>query len=97
MIATYEGQFPKPWPFEKLPRDYVERTMKGTIGLSIQITRLEGKYKMSQNRSLQDQQQVIERLQAADDTTTREVAAIMQKRLEQQASQERGIDHSKNG
>lgn len=87
MIATYESQFPNPWPFEKLPMGYVEKTMKGTIGLSIQITRLEGKYKMNQNRSLQDQQQVIEQLQAAGDTTTRDVASIMQMRLEQQPSQ----------
>ena len=81
LVATYEGQFPQPWPFEKLPIDYVEKMIKGVVGLSIAITRLEGKYKMSQNRSTQDQQQVIEALGTATDSTTREVAALMQERL----------------
>ncbi|HEY0757267.1 MAG TPA: FMN-binding negative transcriptional regulator [Ktedonobacteraceae bacterium] len=81
LITTYEGNFPQPWPFEKLPMDYVEKMMKGVVGLSIEITRLQGKYKMSQNRSAREQEQVIEQLQTAADTTTREVAAIMQERL----------------
>jgi transcriptional regulator len=82
LVATYEGNFPQPWPFEKLPQDYVEKMMKGVVGLSIEITRLEGKYKMSQNRSLQDQQQVVEHLYTSADTTTREVATVMQERLQ---------------
>jgi transcriptional regulator len=83
LVTTYEGAFPQPWQLAKLPTDYVEKMMKGVVGLSIEITRLEGKFKMSQNRSTQDQQQVIEHLQTAGDTTSREVAAIMQEHLEQ--------------
>jgi transcriptional regulator len=86
LVATHESQFPQPWQLEKLPIDYVKKTMKGVVGVSIEITRLEGKYKMSQNRSAQDQQQVIEQLQAADDTATCEVATIMQERLNKQHS-----------
>ncbi|HEX7735366.1 MAG TPA: FMN-binding negative transcriptional regulator [Ktedonobacteraceae bacterium] len=74
----------EPWPFEKLPLDYVEKMMKGVVGLSIEITRLEGKYKMSQNRSTQDQQQVVEHLNRSADTTIRGVAAIMRERLSRQ-------------
>ncbi len=77
LVATYEGGFPQPWQLERLPMDYVEKMMKGVVGLSIEITRLEGKYKMSQNRSVQDQQQVIEQLQTAEDPTIHEVATIM--------------------
>lgn len=58
------------------------KMMKGVVGLSIKITRLQGKYKMSQNRSLQEQQQVIEQLQTAGDPLIREVASIMQGKLE---------------
>jgi len=84
LVATYERAFPQPWQLERLPANYVEKTMKGVIGLSIEITRLEGKYKMSQNRSEQDRRQVIAQLQTANDTMTREVASIMQGKLEQQ-------------
>lgn len=82
LVTTYEGQFSQPWQFEKLPRDYVEKMIKGVVGLSIEITRLEGKYKMSQNRSMQDQRQVIEQLRTAEDATARSVALVMQERLD---------------
>lgn len=83
LVATYEKQFPRPWQFDGLPTDYVERMMKGVVGLAITITRLAGKYKMSQNRSAQDQQQVIEHLQAAADPITRGVATAIQERLDE--------------
>lgn len=81
LVATNEARFPHPWSFEGLPREYVEKLMKGTVGLSIEIARLEGKYKMSQNRSVQDRQQVITQLQNSPDTTTRDVAVLMEERL----------------
>lgn len=82
LVTTYEGSFPQPWQLEDLPGDYVAKMMKGVVGLSIKITRLQGKYKMSQNRSLQEQQQIIEQLQTAGDPLIREVASIMQGKLE---------------
>lgn len=80
LIATHEAQFPDPWPFQ-LPTEYVERMMKGVVGFAIEITRLEGKFKMSQNRSPREQERVIEELSSATDSTTREVAAVMRERL----------------
>lgn len=81
LIETHEAQFAEPWPFQ-LPTDYLERMMKGTVGFTIQITRLEGKFKMSQNRTVAEQEHVIEALNTATDTTTRAVAQIMRKRLD---------------
>lgn len=83
LVATYEAQFASPWPFEHLPMDYVERQMKGIVGFAIEITRLEGKFKMSQNRSVHERERVIEGLSAAPDTTTCEVAAVMQRQLDE--------------
>ncbi len=81
LVATYEGSFAQPWQIEGLPRDYVQKMMKGVVGLSIEITRLQGKYKMSQNRSTQDRQQVIEQLHMAQDPRLRKVASLMQEKL----------------
>ncbi len=86
LVATYEAQFANPWPFEHLPMEYVERQMQGIVGFAIEITRLEGKFKMSQNRSIHERERVIEGLSAATDTTTCEVAAIMQRQLRQATS-----------
>ncbi|MBO0796935.1 MAG: FMN-binding negative transcriptional regulator [Ktedonobacteraceae bacterium] len=78
LVTAYERGFLQPWQMEGLPIDYVDKMMKGVVGVSIEITRLFGKYKLSQNRSRQDQQQVIEQLQMAEDPSMREVASLMQ-------------------
>lgn len=80
LITIHESQFDNPWPFQ-LPAEYVERLMKGVVGFKIAITRLEGKFKLNQNRSLNDQEHVIEVLSSTNTSSSREVAALMQKRL----------------
>jgi transcriptional regulator len=44
------------------PADYVDRMVSALIGLEIPITRLVGKWKVSQNRSPADRQGVIDGL-----------------------------------
>ncbi len=46
-----------------LPEKYVAGLQKALVGFEIQIIRLEGKFKLSQNRSLQDQKNVIQHLE----------------------------------
>lgn len=41
------------------PADYMEKMLKGIVGFELEITRLEGKYKLSQNRSEADQAQMM--------------------------------------
>jgi len=67
LIQTHEAQFAEPWPFEQLPSDYVEKMMKGVVGFSIEITRLEGKFKMSQNRTPRERARVAEELCKSQD------------------------------
>ncbi len=67
LIQTHEVQFAEPWPFEELPSDYVEKMMKGVVGFSIEITRLEGKFKMSQNRTPRERARVAKELCKSQD------------------------------
>ena len=76
LIQTHEDQFEKPWDFQ-LPDDYVQKMMRGIVGFEIQITRLEGKFKMSQNRTAVEQQQVIAALRDSQDELSVEVAELM--------------------
>ncbi len=80
LVTIHESQFAKPWPFQ-LPTDYTGRMLKGIVGFEMPITRLEGKFKLNQNRSVTDQEHVIEALSSATDATTRELAALMRERL----------------
>ena len=56
--------------------------MKGVVGFELLITRLEGKFKMSQNRSTHDRERVVEELHSIADATGCEVAAIMGRQLD---------------
>ena len=67
LIETHESQFENPWPFQ-LPDDYLQKMMRGIVAFEIEITRLEGKFKMSQNRTASERENVIAALNASSDT-----------------------------
>ena len=47
---TYEAGRPQPWRATALPADYVGQMLKAIVGFEIEVERLEGKFKLSQNR-----------------------------------------------
>ncbi|MCW3052473.1 MAG: hypothetical protein JWN14_1643 [Chthonomonadales bacterium] len=80
MVALYEGKGEADWQFEMGP-EYVEQMMRGIVGFEIPITRLQGKLKMSQNRSEVDRRQVIAALESSERASDRETANIMRPML----------------
>ena len=66
---------------EALPDDYLSRMMKGIVGFEMEITRLEGKAKMSQNRPQNEQDRVIAALHATGETLDAFTADWMQQSL----------------
>lgn len=63
LVDVYESGFAQPWRME-LPEKY-ETAMIGAIqAFAIEVTRLEGKLKMSQNRDAEDRARVIAELEA---------------------------------
>ena len=77
-VQTNEAQFAHPWQVELL-NEHVQKKLKAIVGFEIEITRLEGKFKLSQNRSMNDQQEVIT---ALDQSLSPETAQLMRQRLE---------------
>lgn len=53
---------PHPWKVSDAPESYIDVMLRGIIGFRFEITRLEGKWKMSQNRETQDRSRVVEGL-----------------------------------
>lgn len=80
LVQMYEAPLPQPWAFE-LPGDFVANMIRAIVAFTMPITRLEGKYKLSQNRSVDDQHRVVDALQAQGDVVGSEVAVFMQERL----------------
>jgi len=54
-----EGARPAPWKVNDAPEQYIVSQMKGIIGVEIPIDRIEGKWKVSQNRPETDRAGVI--------------------------------------
>jgi transcriptional regulator len=54
LTLNREGLRPAPWKVDDAPSDYVVAQMKGIVGVEIVIFRIEGKWKMSQNRPMED-------------------------------------------
>jgi len=75
-VATYESSFERPWPGD-LPDEYRDKLIHGIVAFEIPITRIEGKFKLGQNRSAADVQGAIEGLSRTDDSDSRAVARMM--------------------
>ena len=57
----------KPWTADKLPAEVYARMTKGIVAFEMPIERIEGKWKLSQNRAEADRQGVVAALEALDD------------------------------
>jgi transcriptional regulator len=75
-VGKYESAMPSPWRAE-LPPEFRSRQLKAIVGFEIDITRLEGKFKLNQNRPREDIAGVIRELSASERASDREVAALM--------------------
>jgi transcriptional regulator len=63
LTDVHESVFPEPWKVEDAPADFIAGQLKGIVGIEMPIARLEGKWKVSQNRPAQDRQGVVAGLQ----------------------------------
>jgi transcriptional regulator len=75
-VLTYESPRPEPWCFDE-SAPHVEAMLKAIIGFRIEITRLEGKWKLSQNHSDERRNRVIRSLEARTDENSQEIARMM--------------------
>jgi transcriptional regulator len=76
LVDTHEAGFAQPWRMD-LPGDYLDRMLRALVGFEIEITRLEGKLKMSQNRTPAERERVAAELSASADPLSMDTAALM--------------------
>jgi transcriptional regulator len=70
-------QFEPQWRIEQAEPDYIERMERAIAGIEIDVARIEGTFKYSQNRSNEDRERVIQQLAASSGPMEREVAEEM--------------------
>ena len=74
LVSTYEAGRATPWRMEDLAPDYVAKMLNAIVGFAIEVERLEGKFKLSQNRPGNDAERVSSALEAEGEGT---LAALM--------------------
>jgi transcriptional regulator len=80
LTARHEATRSMGWKVSDAPEDFIAQQARAIVGLEIQIDRLEGKWKMSQNRSAADIDGVIAGLGASGSPADRVVADIVAER-----------------
>jgi transcriptional regulator len=77
LINFYESSFPKPWSMAMAPSGYIHKLLKGIVGFKIEITHIEGKWKISQNQPIERQRKVIAALEKSGTENAVKIAELM--------------------
>jgi transcriptional regulator len=75
MTARHEGMRATPWSVHDAPRDYIEKLLEQIVGIEIRVERMQGIFKLSQNRSAKDRGTIAGDMESSPGTSG--VAALM--------------------
>ena len=78
-VAHQESGRPKPWRIEDQPREYILGMAKGVVAVELEVARIEGKRKLSQNVPRADQEGAIAGLVAEGDALSLATAEAMRR------------------
>jgi transcriptional regulator len=78
LTARNEAPRAEPWAVSDAPENYIDSQLKGIVGIEIEIIEINGKWKVSQNRTETDRIGVADGLEAEQDTAdAREMAKLV--------------------
>jgi transcriptional regulator len=80
LTNIHEAGFPVPWKVGDAPPDFIRSLLNGIIGLELPIHRLEGKWKVSQNRTERERRGVIDGLQELNTPQSLTMKALVEGR-----------------
>jgi transcriptional regulator len=66
LTTVHESSRPEPWAVTDVPKTFIDAQLRGIVCLRLPIARIEGKRKMSQNRSAEDRAGVAAGLAASE-------------------------------
>jgi transcriptional regulator len=77
LVDKYEKDSEKPVHVEDLSADYLKHALMGVVGFEIDIQKMEGSYKLSQNRDAVNHEVIVRELEKRGDAGSKEVAELM--------------------
>ena len=78
LTDRFESSREKPWAVGDAPPDFISAQVRAIVGIEIPLTRLVGKWKVSQNRPAVDREGVIAGLRESDDANAIAMAAAVE-------------------
>lgn len=79
MIETYDTQFKEEW--NSMSQKFKLNNLRGIVVFEIVVKTIEGKQKLSQNKTKNEQRAIVSTLQASDDGGEQTIAEYMKKNL----------------
>jgi transcriptional regulator len=76
LVRKHEKAFEHPWDFDP-NAPWIQRLLPGIVAFEIKIEKLEGKFKLNQNRTAADRESVIRTLSASSDPAQKAIADLM--------------------
>ena len=77
MTNIHEPTYQSNWKLDDAPEEYVQMMLKAIIGIEVEISRLVGKFKLSQNRPAEDYEAVVEQLEKSPQEALQEMLKFM--------------------
>lgn len=77
LTRRQEAALAAPWAVSDAPKEFIDAQIRAIVGIEIPIDRIEGKWKVSQNRPERDQKGVIKGLRSAGSESARQMAELV--------------------
>ncbi|WP_440223263.1 FMN-binding negative transcriptional regulator [Dokdonella sp. MW10] len=85
LTDVHEAGEPQPWSIDDAPEDYVQALLRAIVGIRIEPSRIEGKFKLGQNKPVETVRRVAEALERRDGRSDAALAALTRQALEARA------------
>jgi len=79
LTDRFESPRDKPWAVADAPNDFIEMNLRAIVGIEIQLSRLIGKWKASQNRPAADRKGVVAGLRESEGAVAQAMAAAVER------------------
>jgi transcriptional regulator len=79
-VNFYEASMPNPWNAQ-FDNKFIDGLMNGIVGFEISINKIEGKWKLNQNHSIERQQNLVNGLRTSNKYNSEEIASIMEENI----------------
>ncbi len=80
-VNFYQASQPSQWSMQNVDSTLINQLLKGIVGFTIEIERIEGKFKLNQNHPVERQEKVINHLKQQRGDNSQAIATLMQAQL----------------